>query len=330
MEENEAIYQLVIKYLNGKATDNETLEVLQWINSSAENKELYFQIKDISDAVKSKKNPAQPSSAVWKEILLKHNPDSRENGGSPRKTFRNYLKYAAAIILLPLAVFYIKHTQQTQFITISISKSQPIRQIQLPDHSIVWLKPGSSIRFAAEFGQAERLINLRGDGFFEVAKVLDSQGHRKSFTIQTSKLNIRVLGTSFNVIDHPTEHGVMVRTGVVRVESNNQIKTLHPGDRVQLKENQLLADHINADLYMGWTNGEYKFNNTTIQEIKELLQANYNCRVQVLQAEKFKNNRLSGRIMAPNQTALLNILSTMLSASITNYNNTITIKPLSQ
>lgn len=329
MEPNEAIYQLVIKYLNAETTENETQEVLQWINNSPENKELYFRIKDIADTVKSTTAPAQASPAVWDKILHQHRTEVNENGGSPRRSFRHYLKYAAAAILLPLAVLYIKYTQQTQYITIRVAKNQSSRQVLLPDHSSIWLKPGSSIRYAVEFNETERLIDLRGDGFFEVAKVLDNQGHRKPFTIQTSKLHIRVLGTSFTVIDQPAEHGVMVKTGVVQVESKNQVKTLHPGDRVQLKENQLLTDHVNADLYMGWTTGEYKFNNTTIREIKELLQANYNCPVEVLQAEKFNNTRVSGRVTAPDQTVLLNTLGAMLPATITKHNNTITIKPLS-
>jgi transmembrane sensor len=326
VKENEAIYQLVIKYLSGDITENETNEVFKWINSSDKNKKLFFHIKDIADAVKSKETEILPTLDVWAKISAKNS--SRDD--RPRKFNLNYIKYAAAFIIAILSgvIYHHQYSKQKQFITITVAANQPAKQIQLPDHSTVWLKPGSSIHYAADFNNTNRLVNLSGDGFFEVAKVLDQNGHRKPFTIQDSKMNIRVLGTSFNVKDQVGQYSVEVRTGVVRVESNTQVKTLHPGDRVQLKGNQLLTDRINADLYLGWTNGEYKFSNTTVEEISELLRANYNCRVEIAHPEKFKNISLSGRINARDEASLLNMISIMLPASVEKHNNSIIIKPL--
>ena len=328
MEENDPLYKLIIKYLTGKTTKQETVEVLNWVNSSDENKELYFRIKDILDTVKAKEIATRPSSAVWDEMSANRDKVIDESATKARWYTLSYLKYAAAaIVIFSCAVLYFQHSKQDQFVTISVPENQPARQIQLPDHSEIWLKPGSSVRYAANFNQVARVVHLNGDGFFEVAKVLDVNGHRKPFTVQTSKMGIRVLGTSFNVKNQAGQYSVVVRTGVVRVESNAQIKTLHPGDCVQLQGGQLLQGKANADLYMGWATGEYKFNNTSVEEIKDLLQANYNCKVEIIQAEKFRSTHLSGRVMAHDEPALLNMLSIMLPASIHIHNNIITIKP---
>jgi len=328
-QENDPLYKLIIKYLSGKATKRESVKVLDWVNSSDENKELYFRIKDILNTVKAKRAATQPPLATWEEILIKRERSVGEITAKPRRYTLNYLKYAAAaIVILSCAALYFQHSKQNQFVIISVAENQPAKQIQLPDHSEIWLKPGSSVRYAANFNQVARVVNLNGDGFFEVAKVLDGNGRRKPFTVQTKKMSIRVLGTSFNVKNQALQYSVVVRTGVVRVESNAQVKTLHPGDRVQLLGGQLLQDKANADLYMGWTTGEYKFNNTSAKDIKDLLEANYDCTVEIVHPEKFNNIHLSGRIMAHDQKTLLNILGLMLKASISKSNNVITIKPI--
>ena len=330
MDENDLLYKLIVKYLDGKTTKRETIKVLNWVNSSAENKELYFRIKDVVDAAKATNTAAQPLLATWEEILANRNNPVDEVSAQPRRHILSYLKYAAAaIIIITCAALYFQRSRQDQFVTISVAENQPTQKVQLPDHSEIWIKPGSSVRYPANFNSVARVVNLNGDGFFEVAKVLDATGQRKPFTVQTSKMNIRVLGTSFNVKNQAGQYSVVVRTGVVRVESNAQVKTLHPGDRVRLQNGQLLQGKANPELYMAWTTGQYKFNNTSIDEIKDLLQTNYNCAVDVIQAEKFTSVHLSGRVTAHNESELLNMLSIMLPASIHKNNNTITIKPIS-
>ncbi|HWW40403.1 FecR family protein, partial [Pedobacter sp.] len=224
------------------------------------------------------------------------------------------------------ALLYSRQDNST-WITVQVAKNEVMKKVLLPDHSQVWLKPGSSIHYPSNFVQVSRIIDLKGDGFFEVAKQLDSHGNRKSFTIKTAALSISVLGTSFNVQQHGEEEGVVVNTGVVRVETKNQVTTLHPGNRVLLKNKQLIPSNVNASLYKGWMTGNYEFNNTSIEEIRELLELTYNVTVKIDQPEQFKNIRLSGRVVAKTEQEFLELLKPMLSASIVKQQNTITIKP---
>jgi transmembrane sensor len=325
MKQDEATYTLILKYIEGKASEEETAEFLQWIDQSPENKILYFKIKDAAEALSKNENQVSAHPQVWASITEKYNREEKTDKKGIK--FPKLWRYAAAIILLAgAALLYSRHDNST-WITVQVAKNEAMKKVLLPDHSQVWLKPGSSIHYPSNFVQVSRIIDLKGDGFFEVAKQLDSHGNRKSFTIKTAALSISVLGTSFNVQQHGEEEGVVVNTGVVRVETKNQVTTLHPGNRVLLKNKQLIPSNVNASLYKGWMTGNYEFNNTSIEEIRELLELTYNVTVKIDQPEQFKNIRLSGRVVAKTEQEFLELLKPMLSASIVKQQNTITIKP---
>ncbi|PTT03181.1 hypothetical protein DBR11_02880 [Pedobacter sp. HMWF019] len=325
MKQDEATYTLILKYIEGKASEEETAEFLQWIDQSPENKILYFKIKDAAEALSKNESQVSANPQVWASITEKYNREEKTDKKGIK--FPKLWRYAAAVILLAgAALLYSRHDNST-WITIQVAKNEAMKKVLLPDHSQVWLKPGSSIHYPSNFEQVSRIIDLKGDGFFEVAKQLDSHGNRKSFTIKTAALSISVLGTSFNVQQHGEEEGVVVNTGVVRVETKNQVTTLHPGNRVLLKNKQLIPSNVNASLYKGWMTGNYEFNNTSIEEIRELLELTYNVTVKIDQPEQFKNIRLSGRVVAKTEQEFLELLKPMLSASIVKQQNTITIKP---
>ena len=325
MEQNDAIYHLVIKYIDKETTEEETIEVLNWINADGANKILFFHIKDIVDALNYKGTQHKDAELIWKKVLQQNQPEAVPAQPTRKKRpFLGFIQYAAAILVICVGIFgYRQYVNASQTISISVALSEATKKINLPDHSVIWLKPGSSISYEAKF--ATRLINLKGDGFFSVTKLIDETGNRKPFTVATPKLEVSVLGTSFNVVDDAQQQDVIVKTGVVKVKNEKSLKTLQPGDRVQLLNGQLIMDHVNANLFMGWTDGGYKFENTGIKDIQELLALSYHCKVVVDHPEQFKNINLSGWVAATDEKTFLSTLQLMLSATITKQNNTITI-----
>ncbi|MGX5820599.1 FecR family protein [Chitinophaga lutea] len=73
------------------------------------------------------------------------------------------------------------------------------RQFTLPDSTRVWLNAGSELRY--ENNGEQRSVTLRGEAYFDVAK--DAS---RPFLIETGKMNIRVLGTAFNVKAYPDDN----------------------------------------------------------------------------------------------------------------------------
>ncbi|MBC8152032.1 MAG: FecR family protein [Bacteroidetes bacterium] len=87
---------------------------------------------------------------------------------------------------------------------------------RLPDGTVVWLHPQAELRYPATFRADRRSVTFAGEAFFEVTK-----DARRPFLIQSGLMQIRVVGTSFNVRATPRQaiFEVAVVTGSVLVRS---------------------------------------------------------------------------------------------------------------
>lgn len=103
----------------------------------------------------------------------------------------------------------------------------------LPDGTLVWLNAGSRIKYEKNFGTDLREVTLTGEAFFDVA-----QNARKPFVIHTEKIDIKVLGTRFNVKSYPTEK--TTEATLIRGSIEVSIKA-RPNERIILKPNEKLV-----------------------------------------------------------------------------------------
>lgn len=98
-----------------------------------------------------------------------------------------------------------------------------MRQVTLPDGSIVRLHPNSVLRYTVPFGVSERTVTLTGEAFFDVKR-----NPKHPFVVWTDKLVTRVLGTSFTVNYRPGRvPTVTVRTGRVAVYARHAYDADH-------------------------------------------------------------------------------------------------------
>lgn len=106
-------------------------------------------------------------------------------------------------------------------------------KIKLPDGSDVWLNAGSKLNYDKNFDGALREVYLAGEAYFDVV-----HNEQKPFIIHTSKIDVRVLGTQFNVKayeeDKTTETSLI--KGSVEVFLKND-----PSKKYLLKPNQKLV-----------------------------------------------------------------------------------------
>ena len=102
----------------------------------------------------------------------------------------------------------------------------------LPDGSTVWLNAGSRLTYDSLYGTTLREVTLSGEAYFDVVK-----NPKKPFIIHTGKINIRVLGTVFNVKSYPEEQTIETSLikGSIEVSFPSQ-----PSKKIILKPNQKL------------------------------------------------------------------------------------------
>lgn len=103
----------------------------------------------------------------------------------------------------------------------------------LPDGTKVWLNAGSHMTYDKNFGDSNREVSLTGEAYFDVA-----HNAVKPFIIHTSKIDIRVLGTSFNVKSYPRDK--TTEATLIRGSIEVSIKT-RPNDKIILRPNEKLV-----------------------------------------------------------------------------------------
>ena len=194
----------------------------------------------------------------------------------------------AAILIFPLlfsflAYFYFQNKQPS--IPVSYAEIQcPMgvrTKFQLPDGSTGFLNSGSRLKYPVQF-IGERKVELIGEAFFDV--VHNAKIH---FHVNTRNLDIKVLGTTFNVIaneDEQTEE-IVLKTGKVDVslKGGNQLAVLAPNEQLTLNtKNQIFSKkEVEASQYTSWTEGKLVFRNENMQQVARRLSRWYNAEVVV-------------------------------------------------
>nr|WP_295864832.1 FecR family protein [uncultured Chitinophaga sp.] len=103
--------------------------------------------------------------------------------------------------------------------------------IQLADGTRVWLNAGSKLSYSKDFGKNDRSVTLSGEAFFDVAKQAD-----RPFVIHTETMDIRVLGTRFNVRSYPqdkTTEASLITGSIEAIVKHNATRIiLKPSEKI--------------------------------------------------------------------------------------------------
>ena len=139
-------------------------------------------------------------------------------------------------------------------------------EIELEDSTKVWLNSASSLVFPTSFTGKERRVELKGEGYFEVTK-----NALKPFHVTVNNMDVRVLGTHFNIMSYSDEENIntTLLEGKVNITVNNVTKSLTPGKAAILNRTteSIQIDKANVEQAIAWKNGEFRFKNTGIKEL---------------------------------------------------------------
>jgi transmembrane sensor len=245
-EDKQYTWNLIAKKLTGEATPEELRELEDLLRN---NPELHYPMQTISDLW----NPGSPLDQQVAEQAFNrhldrmqdlnldyHSPASRRHKSSYRIAL---LAAACMIVAIFITGIYLKNHRITTTIAQTAAAPAPAgneiftgsgsrTHVTLPDGTVVWLNAGSRISYEKNFGAARRTVSLIGEAFFDVAPNANSP-----FVIHTAHIDIRVLGTSFNVKSYPsdkTTEATLIR-GSIEVSIRNRIS-----DRIILKPNEKL------------------------------------------------------------------------------------------
>lgn len=153
-------------------------------------------------------------------------------------------------------------------------------KLHLSDGTKIWLNAASEIKFPIAFVGDKRVVELKGEAYFEVSK--DS---KRPFFVRTSKETISVLGTHFNVNAYDGEPNSVVSLLSGRVEVtaiHNQLPSiLSPGQQTVNSATSMKIETFDLEESIAWKNGEFVFNNERLDEVMQRVSRWYDIQVHV-------------------------------------------------
>ena len=132
-------------------------------------------------------------------------------------------------------------------------------QVVLPDGTKVWLNAASSMRYPTAFTGSERLVEITGEAYFEVA-----HDARKPFIVKKGDTETKVLGTHFNINAYDDERtmNITLLEGSVQVKSGAKQVTIKPGQQAQVGNGINVAGNVDVDEVVAWKDGKFQFGET--------------------------------------------------------------------
>lgn len=290
--------ELLIKFLNNQCTKDELKEVVSWIKSDSLNQ------RSIDWGVQEWKNfeikdniPSDNEfSALLDKVHHKINISKKKNSKTKIAQIVTWVTKAAAVLLLPVLAFLFYTLSEKSSGTVSTAKlsidsleiAAPIGSqtaIQLSDGSEVFLNHGSKLQYPYRFTGNTREVVLVGEGYFNIA-----HNPERPFIVKTKNLNVKAIGTSFNVLAYPGESIVSTtlvegKISVERVAADNKIISLGsmvPGQHVDLdiETGKISSYRGDIEKYISWKDGKLIFEDESIVNIARRLSRWYNVEIE--------------------------------------------------
>ena len=146
--------------------------------------------------------------------------------------------------------------------------------LELADGTRVWLNAESRLRYPVAFTGKERKVEMEGEVYFEVAK-----NKEKPFIVTVNGVDIRVLGTSFNVSAYQEDVVTTLVEGKVQLKKGNEQVILSPNQQAIWSDDEFRVKQVDARNYVLWKEGIFYFEDVDLETILDDMARWYNVNV---------------------------------------------------
>lgn len=185
-------------------------------------------------------------------------------------------------------------SEEVQYNELIVPKGRRASHLILDDGSKVWVNSGSKFRFPATFAQDKREVYVEGEIYIEVAK-----DPKRPFFVKTSEMQVRALGTRFNVTAYRDDLSQMVVLveGLVEVQSNDETKKkiLQPDHMLTLAGNSMDIKVANTYDFISWKDGLLQFRSQPLSMILAKISRHYDLYIDCEQ--DIKDLKCSGKLV---------------------------------
>lgn len=273
---------LLQRYIMGDATESEKQSVTEWLEADERNMKEFMALRKLYDIT------------LWQEEETKAVLQKDRNA----KTLflRELLKVAAVIAVVFSGTYFWMQSGQDKLVaamqTIHVPAGQRV-ELYLADGTKVWLNAQTTFTFPTDFSSEVRNVKLDGEAFFEVAR-----DESKPFIVETSKYDVRVLGTEFNVIAYQnssnSETALLKGSVEITFSGTTNKVMLEPNTKIDWDNGKVKKSMIDKYDYFMWRDGLICFENETMESMLKKLELYYDVKI-IVNNKKILSNKYTGK-----------------------------------
>ena len=281
---------LITKYFEGEITAAERKLLFSMIQTDEKLRKDFSSVQNLYALSSWLPNENDEFEAVDKLAAFKHTHCRKKR--YPIHILKHAAGYAAAICITILSTWMVMNDREPaeEMVTYEefTTPSGQRAMVKLHDGTTVWLNARSTLRYPDHFAREDRKVELDGEAFFDV-----EHNEHKPFVVSTEKLDIKVLGTKFNVFAYKgrEEFNTALLEGSVKVyERMNEEKALfmNPNECVELKDNKLVKRPMGNTDFLLWKEGIYAFDDVPFEDIIKKFELYYDIVITVNNSKLMK------------------------------------------
>ncbi len=217
---NYEINDIISRVISGDATSEEIQQLLHWFNESEDNPKEFARYEMLWNAMEIIGRRHEFNS---ERAFQKFNDHIEGFGQKKSVSLLSRISRIAAMLIFASGIaffagYYLKPVTKNVVTCKIVTPKGSKAYVELADGSKVWLNAESKLTYPESFSENTRDVYLEGEGYFEIAK-----NKEKPFIVHTSKVNIRAVGTAFNVKSYSSEDIIQTTLveGAVAIEKHD-------------------------------------------------------------------------------------------------------------
>lgn len=310
MNETEIMQELAFAYFAGKISKADEKKLFEFIQKEEQN---YQQFKDWERAWMLSEKEDLRTAREWESLQCRIRTHEAVNpmiSKSGSDLWRWAVAIAAMFVLIAGGTWVVLNTttfmNKAQYIVFKAPYGEKSK-MTFPDGTVVWLNAGSSLKYSNKYNTDDRVVELEGEGYFEVAKK-----KKIPFVVHTRGYDVVVKGTKFNVTAYPEDSNITttLMEGAVELLKEKQHIAMKPGESVTLNvvSGKFTLTKVNPDVSKAWSENRIEYDNISLRELAAKLSRQYDVKIHLL-TEEVGDKRFS--ISLRNQETIGEVMSAL-------------------
>jgi len=326
------IMNLLTRYLAGEYSRDEFDWVDRWVKISPENEKILDDLKKVWDGMDRVEDIRSISIDEEWTSIEKRITESETDVSPLKVKYRSermkrfsLLRVAAGLAIIALTTFsaiYFSRYSGYERVRTAIET----KEVELWDGSFVTLNANSQLKYPKKFDQKSRKLSLEGEAFFDVVP-----DKKRPFIINAGDIEVKVLGTSFNVNAYEENKSIIVlvstgRVALSAVQQRNKSIVLDPGNMgtfLKSESSFVKEKEVNKN-YLSWKTHKMDFSNETLGDVVEILKNVYHKNI-ILKDPGLENIRITVSFDNQSLEAVINVLEATLDLKFTRKDDSIEI-----